>query len=105
MSRLLPCGGCSRHRRASEKACPFCGSRRLVAGAGVIALAALGIGWAGDAGTDATTALPTAPATSQPDAQAPVDERADAGGRNPGRHDDNVIAIYGTPPQPRRPGC
>jgi uncharacterized iron-regulated membrane protein len=105
MSSLLPCDGCSRHRRASEKACPFCGSRRLVAGAGVIAFAALGIGWAGVAGTDATTTPQTAPATSQPNARAPVDASADSGGRNPWRQDENVIAIYGAPPQPRRPGC
>jgi hypothetical protein len=98
---LFPCEGCSRHRRASENACPFCGSLRLVVGAGVIAFAALGIGWAGDAGTDGATA----PAASPPSAGTPVDAGADAKGRNPWRQDNNVIAIYGAPPQPRRPGC
>jgi hypothetical protein len=101
MSSLLPCSDCSRHRRQSEKACPFCGSRRLVVGAGVIVLAALGVGWAGDAGTDATSA----PAASSPKEPTPVDASADATGRNPWRQEHNVIAIYGAPPQPRRPGC
>ena len=105
MDRLLPCHGCSRHRRTSERACPFCGSKRLALGAGVIVFAALGVGWSGDAGPDASTAPAPTDAAGPPRGRGPVDASLEPRGRQPGSGYDNVIPVYGVPPQPRRPGC
>lgn len=91
---LLTCKQCRRHCRTAESSCPFCGARRLIARAGVITFATLGIGWTDDGGGDAS-AEAAAPATPN------VSETPD-GGLDTSRF---VVAIYGTVPPPHRPGC
>ena len=105
MGRLIPCESCHRHRRAAEAACPFCGARRLAACAGIVAFAALGIGWkeprvsdarAPDAGPEAHPAPKASAPAGAEDAAATGERREAVGG--------NVIPLYGAPPGPRR-GC
>ena len=91
MSSLISCSACQRHCLSHEAACPFCGARRLAVGAGIIAFAALGVGWSGDAGPDAR---PQAPDATSPDGKAPT--------MPPIEH--QPIPLYGVPPSGRG-GC
>jgi hypothetical protein len=103
--KLTPCGECSRHVKASEAACPFCGAamvaapvpivpfRRMAAAAAVASVAALAgcnsapsvgvfYGYAGweDAGDDGSSPAPVPfyGIASPPDASARRDAEADA---------------------------
>ncbi len=94
MEKLTPCTNCRRHVRAHERRCPSCNASRvttvtrsLAAGAGILTIATLGIGWDADAGT------------AEPDASTDSGASVlkDTGDRY-------VVPVYGLAPSHRR-GC
>ena len=107
MARLVPCASCHRHRRASDAACPFCGARHLALRAGLVAFAALGIGWNQAGARDARDPDARSETYAPPGASVPVDGGADAADIGERRREadlGNVIPLYGVPPGPRT-GC
>ncbi|MEO7112362.1 MAG: hypothetical protein ABI183_18095 [Polyangiaceae bacterium] len=104
MAKLTPCRGCKRHCRVSEKACPFCGARRLAIGASVVVFATLGVGW-GDASADVSRDAGTNANAATTDA-GPDDDGAAAEElrREELLEQRQVVPLYGTPPSPRQ-GC
>jgi hypothetical protein len=97
---LVPCSACRRHLKTSESSCPFCGARRLAIGAGIVALASLGVGWVSDGGASSSVT------SNSPDASSttPTNDAADGGA--PPREHYNVQPVYGTPvPPSERAGC
>ena len=113
--RLIPCAGCSRHVKASEAACPFCGTsmlavsapvaepfRRMAAAAavaaGVVALTGCSSSSSGSPSGDDAAVLEDASivvfygAPNIIDATPPAVDASDDG--------PSAVAIYGAPAPP-----
>lgn len=86
---LVPCGGCGRHVRVNESACPFCGqSINDEAKGKVIPGANQRMGRSAMFVFATTLALGACSPAQQPAGDASPDSAADAGG---------IIAMYGAP--------
>lgn len=113
MGHLVPCNGCGRHVRASERDCPFCGdavdatqpvpgrptvrlgrAATFAFGAALAAASASGCGESHQRGEDAS---------AEEGEDAGAEEGEDAGAIAPPYgappDDGGSVALYGTPPE------
>ncbi len=93
MKTLIPCGGCGRHVRANESACPFCGATiEAEAAARAVPSAGARLGRAALFAFGATIAVTaTACGGGTPSGDAAVQD-------SQVQPDGQMMALYGAPP-------